>query len=371
MYLARLELTDFRCYAAVALDLPPAVILVTGANGQGKTSLLEAIAWLAAGQSFRRVPDRALIRDDTDRAVIRGAVTTGGSRRHIDVELRATGRHRILLNGHPAARTRDLAGGVRVTVFAPDDLQLVKGGPAERRAYLDDLLVSSAPRYAGVRADVERVLRHRNALLRGGVRDHEARDTLAVFDEQLVSAGGELIRGRLRLVAGLADAVDDSYRALAPHGRGIGASYRSDWADPDPPVEEVEAALRIALAGQQRHEIDRGVTLVGPHRDDWRLEIDDRDSRTRASQGEQRTLALALRLAAHRVVTDVVGTDPVLLLDDVFSELDGERAHALVAALPADAQTVVTTAGTVPAGVTPACHLEVGAGHVHAVPARP
>jgi DNA replication and repair protein RecF len=201
-------------------------------------------------------------------------------------------------------------------------------------------------------------------LLRGGVRDAEGRDTLAVFDEQLVQAGGELVRGRLRLVARLAGAVDDAYRALAP-GRGVGASYRPDWAEPDPAVEKVEVALRTALAARQRAELDRGVTLVGPHRDDWGLEIDGRDSRTRASQGEQRTLALASRLAAHRVVTEVVGADPVLLLDDVFSELDGERARALVTALPADAQTIVTTAGRVPAGITPACHLEVGAGGVH------
>ena len=173
MHLARLELTDFRCYETVGLELPPAVILVTGANGQGKTSLLEAVAWLASGQSFRRVPDRALIRDGADRAVIRGGVTTDRTVRQIDVELRAVGRHRILLNGHPASRTRDLAGSLRVTVFAPDDLQLVKGGPAERRVYLDDLLVATAPRYAGVRADVERVLRHRNALLRSGVRDSD------------------------------------------------------------------------------------------------------------------------------------------------------------------------------------------------------
>ncbi len=364
MHLARLELTDFRCYAAAALDLPPAVIVVTGANGQGKTSLLEAIAWLASGQSFRRVPDRALIRDGAERAVVRGGVQEDGRLRQIDVELRAAGRNRILLNGHPAARTRDLAGSLRVTVFAPDDLQLVKGGPAERRAYLDDLLVAGAPRYAGVRADVERVLRHRNALLRGGVRDQEARDTLAVFDEQLVQAGGELIRGRLRLVARLVGAVDASYRALAPRTRGVHASYQADWAEPDPTPADVDPALRATLAGKQRQEVERGTTLVGPHRDDWRLEIDGRDSRTHASQGEQRTLALALRLAAHRVVTDIIGSDPVLLLDDVFSELDAERAHALVTALPTDAQTVVTTAGSLPEGVTPACHLEVGAGRV-------
>ncbi|HEV3452050.1 MAG TPA: DNA replication/repair protein RecF [Acidimicrobiia bacterium] len=364
MYLARLELLDFRCYESVALELPAAVIGVTGANGQGKTSLLEAMGWLALGHSFRRVPDGALIRDGAERAVIRGVVGNGSGTRSVDVELRQVGRHRILLNGHPAARTRDLLGSLRVTVFAPDDLQLVKGGPGERRGFLDELLAASAPRYAGVRGDVERVLRHRNALLRAGVRDREARATLAVFDDQLVQAGGELVRGRLRLLARLAPAVDAAYRALAPHTLHVRTAYHPGWADPDPPVDQVEAALRAALERERRRELDRGVTLVGPHRDDCRLTIDERDSRTHASQGEQRTLALALRLASHRVVAEVVGSEPVLLLDDVFSELDGERAAALVAALPSGAQTVVTTAGTLPAGITPACHLEVGAGRV-------
>ena len=364
VYLDSLELFDFRCYETVALQLPEAVIGVTGANGQGKTSLLEAMGWLALGHSFRRVPDGALIRDGAERAVIRGGVADGSRRRRVDVELRRVGRHRILLNGHPVARTRDLLGSIRVTVFAPDDLQLVKGGPGERRAYLDELLVGSAPRYAGVRVDVERVLRHRNALLRGGVRDTEARNTLAVFDDQLLRAGGELVRGRLRLLARLAPAVDVAYRSLARHARGVDAVYQPDWADPNPAVEQVEPALRAALARERRHELDRGITLVGPHRDECRLTIDGRDSRTHASQGEQRTLALALRLAAHRVVAEVVDSEPVLLLDDVFSELDRERAEALVAALPTGAQTVVTTAGAMPAGITPACHLEVGAGGV-------
>lgn len=362
MHLAALELTDFRCYRAARLELPPSVVVVTGANGQGKTSLLEAIAWLALGTSFRRVPDGALVRSGAGQAILRGGVVDGERAQQVDVELRVAGRHRILVNGHPLARVRDLLGTTRVTVFAPDDLVLVKGGPSERRGYLDDLLTSSVPRYAGVRADLEHVLRHRNALLRGGVRDVEARDTLAVFDEQLVHAGGELTRGRLRLVARLAPAVDRAYHDVASGGQ-IEARYEAEWAGgATPSLDDVEDELRAELQRSRKRELDRGTTIVGPQRDEWRLSIDGRDSRTHASQGEQRSLALALRLAAHQVQTDVVGTDPVLLLDDVFSELDPRRSESLIASLPGSAQTVVTTAGAVPAGITPALHVAVHEG---------
>ncbi|HEY6317612.1 MAG TPA: DNA replication/repair protein RecF [Acidimicrobiia bacterium] len=370
MHLTTLALTEFRCYPEAEVTFPPAVTVVTGANGQGKTSLLEAIGWLALGRSFRGVPDAALVRDHAERAIVRGSVVHDTSVRRVDVELRATGRHRILLNGHPAARIRDLLGSLRVTVFAPDDLQLVKSGPAQRRDYLDDLLVAAVPRYAAVRGDFDRVLRHRNALLRGGTHDAEARATLAVFDEQLVTIGGELTRGRLRVVARLAPMVDVAYRALAHDAHGVTARYEPGWdpSERDLVPDDVEHRLRDALARTGAQEQARGVTLVGPHRDEWRLTIDRRDSRTHASQGEQRSLALALRLAAHRVVTEVIGSEPVLLLDDVFSELDADRSRALVAALPPEAQTVITTASSVPSGIHPAARLDVGRGQIVAAP---
>ena len=267
--------------------------------------------------------------------------------------MRVSGRNRVLLDRHPVARTRDLLGALRVTVFAPDDLVLVKGGPSGRRDYLDDLLVAAAPRYDAVRGDYERVVRHRNALLKGGVRDAEARTTLEVFDEQLVEAGAELVAGRLRLLERLTPAVGAAYQALAGTavagrrpvrggmGRGRLAAARRD-----------REVMRGALEARRRQEIDRKLTLVGPHRDEWRLRLAEFDSRTQASQGEQRTLALALRLAGHRVCAEVLDDEPVLLLDDVFSELDAERSDALVAELPAG-QTVITTAGAVPDAVHP------------------
>jgi DNA replication and repair protein RecF len=261
-------------------------------------------------------------------------------------------------------RTRDLLQSLRVTVFAPDDLALVKSGPAGRRTYLDDLLVAVSPRYDAVRTEFEKVLKHRNALLKGGLRGREANDTLDVFDKQLVAAGAELIIGRLRLIDRLAPAVDAAYRALAATGPAVTARYEAEWAGDGPPDPDAVAdLLTAALVERRRNELDRGVTLVGPHRDEWRLLIDELDSRTHASQGEQRTLALALRLGGHRLCTDVLDDAPVLLLDDVFSELDPARAEALVAELPAG-QAIITTASEVPAAVHPEQQVRVVDGTV-------
>jgi len=359
-----LSLTDFRCYESVALELPPGVTVVVGANGAGKTSLLEAIGWAALGRSFRGVPDAALVRAGVEQAILRAEIEDADRHRLVEAEVRAVGRNRVQVDRHPLVRTRDLLDVLRVTVFAPDDLGLVKGGPSGRRAYLDELLVASAPRFQAVCSEYERVLRHRNALLKGGVRDAEARATLDVFDEQLVRAGSELVSGRLRLVDRLEPYVDEAYRALAPSSAGISARYEAAWAEGGtPPPDAVVELLTSALAAQRRQELERRVSLVGPHRDEWRLLVTGLDSRTHASQGEQRTLSLALRLGGHRLVAELLGAAPVLLLDDVFSELDPERADALVSELPAG-QTVITTAGGVPAAVHPERQVRVEHGRV-------
>jgi len=365
VHVTTLELADFRCYEAVALELPASVTVIVGDNGQGKTSLLEAIGWAALGRSFRGVPDGALVRDGEAQAILRIEVEGVERQQSVEAELRAVGRNRVLLNRNPLTRNRDLLGVLRVTVFAPDDLDLVKGGPGSRRAYLDDLLVAVAPRHEGTRSDYEKVLRHRNALLKGGVRDAEARTTLEVFDAQLVQAGTELVRGRLKLTARLAPAVDAAYRALAGGDAHVEAVYVAEWAEGTPSLESVPDLLRAGLEARRRQELDRGLTLVGPHRDEWRLTIGGLESRTHASQGEQRSLALALRLGGHRVSAEVTGEDPVLLLDDVFSELDRSRAEALVASLPAG-QTILTTAAAVPDGVEATCRLRVAGGRVEA-----
>jgi DNA replication and repair protein RecF len=209
-------------------------------------------------------------------------------------------------------------------------------------------------------------MRQRNALLKAGVRDPDDEATLAVFDEQLVRAGGELVRGRVRLLARLQPVVDATYAEVSTTTAPVGGSYHTDWSESplqESDVDDIDARLRSAIAARRRQELDRGVTLVGPHRDDWRLVLHDLDARTQASQGEQRTLALSLRLAGHELVTDLTGTVPVLLLDDVFSELDGPRAAALIRRLP-QGQTFVTTASGVPDGVEAQRFLRVDDGTV-------
>ena len=302
---------------------------------------------------------------------MRAEVTTGARDQLFEAEIRVAGRNRILCNKQAVTRARDLHGLLRVTVFAPDDLALVKEGPSERRAYLDELLVMLAVRYDAARTDFERVLKQRNALLRGGVRDDDARTTLGVFDDQLVRSGAELVRGRLMLLDRLGPAVTDAYAVLADDDRPVTTRYEADWSDApfvarepgETPTGDIEQSLRDALERRRRAETERGLTLVGPHRDELRFEIDGLEARTQASQGEQRTLALALRLAGHQVVTEITGAAPVLLLDDVFSELDGSRADALVQHLPAG-QTLVTTAGMLPPDISPDRRLRVAGGAV-------
>ncbi len=362
MYLAGLWLTDFRCYEEAELRLPPGVTVICGANAQGKTSLLEAVGWAATGKSFRGVADSALVRMGAEAAIVRAEVVDGARVQLLEAEIRASGRNRVQLNRHPVQRIRDLLGLMRVTVFSPDDLQLVKGGPAGRRDYLDDLLVAISPRYEAARADYERVLKQRNALLRGGLRGEDAVGTLDVFDLQLAGAGAELARGRVKMLERLVPAIAEAYAELAGARTPITAVYEAEWAAAGLDAD-LEAALLDAFTARRKAEVERGVTLVGPHRDEWRLLVGGLESRTHASQGEQRTLALALRLGGHRLCGELTGSTPVLLLDDVFSELDDQRAVALVAHLDAG-QTLVTTAGAVPHGISAARTLRVAAGRI-------
>jgi DNA replication and repair protein RecF len=312
------------------------------------------------------VPDSALVRSGCDEAILRAEVEEGERRQLLEVAIRAAGANRVLLNRNRLTRTRDLAGLVRVTVFAPDDLELVKGGPAGRRDLLDDLLGGLAARYDAARGDYDRVLRHRNALLRSGIRDEDDRTTLTVFDEQLVQAGTELVRGRVQLVERLLPVLTTSYAHLAGRESAVEATYVAEWSEEpiDTAVlDAVAGILRDALERKRKQEIDRGITLVGPHRDELRLRVEGLDARTHASQGEQRSLALALRLGGHHVTAKLTGASPVLLLDDVFSELDAARADALVRELP-PGQTLLTTASAVPPGVHPEQRLRIVDGTV-------
>jgi DNA replication and repair protein RecF len=354
--LRHLWLNDFRSYASLDVEFAPGLTVIIGANGQGKTNLLEAVGYLATLSSFRGAPTEALVRQGASSAAVRAEVERSGRELLIEAELGGKGRNRIQVNRQRLPRSRELLGALRVSVFSPDDLALVKGGPAERRRYLDDALVAAQPRLDAVRTEVDRVLRQRNALLRqsGGRLTPEIAATLEVWDVKLVEAGEELTRQRLALLDDLRPVLVAAYRRLAPSETDVGVTYDSDW---------LEQGLAAGLAAARNDELRRGVSLVGPHRDDVTLTIDGLPARTHASQGEQRTLALALRLSAHEVVARAAETPPVLLLDDVFSELDADRGHRLLTSL-AGAQTLLTTAGELPEGAVPDRILRVEASRV-------
>lgn len=356
MRLRQLWLSDFRSYAAADIELAPGLTAILGANGEGKTNLLEAIAWLATLESFRGVPTEALIRDGAPFAVIRAEGEREGRELTLEAQLSASGRNRVQVNRQPLKRAKDMLGALRVSVFAPDDLVLVKGGPAERRRYLDDLLVALHPRNDALRTEVDRVLRQRNALLRqaGGRLAGDVAFTLDVWDEKLAQAGEALAAARTALVERLTPTLAATYDELAQRPVAVGARYDAVWA---------AEGLAAALASARADDVRRGVSTVGPHRDELTLTLEARPARTHASQGEQRSLALALRLAAHRVVTEATGSPPVLLLDDVFSELDPDRSDALLAHLPAG-QSVLTSASGLPPKADPERVLHVRGGTV-------
>ncbi len=357
MHLTRLALTDFRSYAELSLELSPGVTTFSGPNGEGKTNLVEAIGYLATLGSHRVATDAPLVRRGADRAVLRSAVTGAQGSALVEIELNPGRANRVRLNRTPMPRPRDILGALRVVLFAPEDLALVKGDPGERRRFLDDLLVATAPRYAGLRADYERVLRQRTALLKSaGAKGHlrgAAREsmtaTLDAWDAQLAQAGAALLAGRMRLVAALRPHVTAAYEAVSGgrSGESSGMSYRAsvlnnDGSSQDADVSGLETVMLKALAEVRASELDRGVCLVGPHRDELELIIGGLPARGYASHGESWSLALALRLASFALLREG-REDPVLILDDVFAELDTGRRDRL-AALVAEGEQVLITA---------------------------
>lgn len=344
MLIRDIWLTDFRSYEAVHLRCPSGLCAVTGPNGVGKTNLLEAIGYLATLSSFRSAPLDALIRSGSQSAVLRAEIEHSGRVNLIEAELNRNRPNRTMVNRQRLRRASDLRDSLRVSVFAPEDLELIKGSPGVRRSYVDDLLVALHPRNDAVRSEWEKALRQRNALLKqvGGRLDETASATLEVWDAKAAAAGEELAALRRGLLERLTPHVQTAYEDLAGRGEEVELEYRPTWEPP----------LSSALGAARRDDLRRGVTTTGPHRDEVAIELAQRPSRTHCSQGEQRCLALSLRLAAHRLVTSEFGSPPVLLLDDVFSELDPDRARALVAALPAG-QAFVTTAAGLPDSVQP------------------
>jgi DNA replication and repair protein RecF len=341
VHLDHLWLSDFRNYTSAELEpAPSGLTVITGSNGEGKTNVLEAIGYLATLRSFRGAPTEALVRVGTERAVVRAEIQRDQRKLLIEAEVRPTGRDRVQVNRQPLRRARDLLGALGVTVFAPDDLSLVKAGPQGRREYLDDLVVAVHPRHDALRSDVERILRQRNALLKqAGGSSRPSPDivaTLDVWDRKLADQGELLVEAREALVAHLEPHVAAGYDQMADRAADVRIGYQRSWSGP----------LAHALEAARVDDLRRGVTTVGPHRDDLVATIGGLPSRTHASQGEQRSLALALRLAGHRVAAHAAGTPPVLLLDDVFSELDRDRSEALLTSLP-PGQALLTTAGAI------------------------
>ena len=341
MLIRALELQNFRSYEFASVTFADGLTAIVGGNGHGKTNLLEGIGWLTGMGSFRGVPDDALIRFGADTAILRATVESPGGREQlIEAELRRVGRNRIQVNRQRLSRTRDLCRVLRVTVFSPEDLELVKGGPANRRKWIDDGLVGRHPGHEALRADLERILRQRNALLRSscGLLDTDAAFTLDVWDQKLAEAGDAVRRAREQLLVEMAPALANAYDTMARQAAEVEVIYDASW----------DGELADALASARSLDVRRAVSTVGPHRDEIVLRIGGLPARTHASQGEQRSLALALRFAADAVVRDAGVAEPVLLLDDVFSELDPGRAEALLDALPGG-QRLLTTAALPPA----------------------
>ena len=356
MRLRRLWLTDFRNHGHDELELPPGLTAVTGPNGAGKTALLEAIGFLSTLSSFRGASGELLVRSGATAAVVRGEVERDGRELLIECEISA-GRTVAQLNRQRGARRRDLLDALRVSVFTPDDLVLVKGGPGERRRFLDDAMVQLRPRDDALRLELERVLRQRNTLLKqaGGRLTDEVGLTLDVWDQKLAAVGEEIGARRVEIAVALTPLVTEAYGRLAGVAVAVGLTHRPSWAG--------SADLATALAAARAEDLKRRVSTVGPHRDDIELVLGGLPARTQASQGEQRSLALSLRLGVHRLVADRVGVPPVLLLDDVFSELDAGHSRALIELLP-EGQALLTTASDLPAGIEPERRLSLAGGKI-------
>jgi DNA replication and repair protein RecF len=369
MFVRRLELVDFRSYPRTVVEFEPGCSVLLGPNGVGKTNLLEALHYVSTLDSHRVATDAPLVRSGATSAVIRSEIVHSGRSLLVELALEPGKANRARLGGAPTRRPRDVLGALRMVLFAPEDLALIRGDPDQRRRYLDDLLVARQPRYAAVRADYERVLKQRNALLRTaylarkvGAGDRDL-STLDVWDLHLAQFGAELMAARLELCAALGPHVAKAYAAVAA-GKGTAALAYRPGVQADPDRAALTQALADALAQARRSEVERGVTLVGPHRDDITLTLGELPAKGYASHGESWSFALALRLAAYELLR-AEGIEPVLALDDVFAELDTGRRERLAELVGGAEQLLITCA--VPADVPAALggvRYEVSEGEV-------
>ncbi|WET79694.1 DNA replication/repair protein RecF [Amycolatopsis sp. QT-25] len=359
MYLRHLQVTDFRSWPQADLALEPGPTVLVGQNGRGKTNLLEAIGYVATLGSHRVATDAPLVRHGCERALIRVAVVNEDRELTVELEITPGKANRARVNRGAVGKPRDVLGILRTVLFSPEDLALVRGDPGERRRFMDELLVLRAPRYAGVRADYEKVLKQRNALLktagkrRTGREDPYALSTLDVWDDHLAEAGAALLGARLNLIADLAPYAAAAYMGVAPDSRPAKIAYKSSLGEAMPAGYGVpdgaradEAVLKDvlveALKRSRNLELERGVSMVGPHRDELDLVLGEAPAKGYASHGESWSFALALRLGSYELLRGEAG-EPVLLLDDVFAELD-RRRRARLAEVAAGAEQVLVTA---------------------------
>lgn len=355
--ITQIELVDFRNHEHTTLRLGHGTTAIVGRNGQGKTSLVEAMSFLSTLRSFRGVPNEALIRNGADTAYVRATVVHSDGREVlVECEINRAGRNRILVNRQRLGRARDLLGVARSTVFAPTDLQLVYEGPSARRDLVDDALSSLSRTNDLLCSEVERIVRQRNTLLKqaNGRLSREIESTLDVWDEKFAEAGTQLGDARADLIQRLVPWVREAYTALAQQDTPVDMEYEPEWR---------RVGLSAALGVARADDIRRAITTVGPHRDDVILGINGMPARSHASQGETRTLALAIRLGLHRLITEETGEAPLLVLDDVLSELDPVRCEALLTSLP-PGQALITSAGPLPASATYDRVLVVAAGQI-------
>lgn len=351
MFVRYLGLRDFRSWAHAELELQPGRTVFVGPNGYGKTNLIEALWYSSVLASHRVATDAPLVRSGSPRAVISTIVVNEGRECAVDLEIASGRANKARLNRSPVRSTREVVGVLRAVLFAPEDLALVRGDPMDRRRYLDDLATLRRPRIAAVRADYDKVLRQRTALLKTAAAarqrgDHGLLETLDVWDGRLAAHGAELMAARIDLVNEVAPEVAKAYQLLAPGPRAASIGYRASIdldGQGQADLDFLEAALLAALSQRRNAELERGVCLVGPHRDDLELQLGDQPAKGFASHGESWSLALALRLAAYELLRGE-GSDPVLLLDDVFAELDAARRRALAAVAGSAEQVLVTAA---------------------------
>ncbi|MEJ5928477.1 DNA replication/repair protein RecF [Corynebacterium sp. H128] len=353
MYLAKLSLRDFRSWPTLELELEPGVTVFVGRNGHGKTNIVEAIGYVAHLSSHRVAADSPLVRSGAENALVSATAINEGRELTAHLLINAHRANQAQINRTKLKSPREVLGVVKTVLFAPEDLALVKGEPAERRKYLDAIMATRQPRIAGIKADYDRVLKQRNALLktassalRRGYGDNEgaaALATLDVWDSQLAHLGAQLIAHRLRLVEELQLKVPEAYATIAPESRPAKLTYKSTVPTEQPAEDVLEAAMLAELGTKRQREIERGMSLVGPHRDDLELMLGEEPAKGFASHGETWSYALSLRIAEFYLVKGS-GTDPILILDDVFAELDAKRRTTLVQIAAGVEQVLITAA---------------------------